>query len=77
MIAAYVLVQTEIGQSSAVAEAVAQLPGVTLVDEVTGPYDVIVRLEAAGIDELGRLVIARLQDVPGISRTLTCTVVHG
>ncbi|MDP9222232.1 MAG: Lrp/AsnC family transcriptional regulator, partial [Actinomycetota bacterium] len=25
---------------------------------------------------LGKLVIARVQEVPGITRTLTCTVVH-
>ncbi|HEX6057179.1 MAG TPA: Lrp/AsnC family transcriptional regulator, partial [Intrasporangium sp.] len=34
------------------------------------------RVEAANVDDLGRLVIAKLQDVPGITRTLTCTVVH-
>jgi DNA-binding Lrp family transcriptional regulator len=49
---------------------------VTLAEDVTGPYDVIARVEAANVDDLGRLVIAKLQDVPGITRTLTCTVVH-
>jgi DNA-binding Lrp family transcriptional regulator len=43
---------------------------------VTGPYDVIARVEASNVDELGQLVIARVQDVQGITRTLTCTVVH-
>jgi DNA-binding Lrp family transcriptional regulator len=43
---------------------------------VTGPYDVIARVEAPSVDELGQLVIARIQDVKGITRTLTCTVVH-
>ena len=32
--------------------------------------------EANTVDELGKLVIAKIQDVPGITRTLTCTVVH-
>ncbi len=58
------------------AEAIAGITGVTLAEDVTGPYDVIARVEAANVDDLGRLVIAKLQDVPGITRTLTCTVVH-
>ena len=47
-----------------------------MAEDVTGPYDVIARVEASTVDDLGRLVIAKLQDVPGITRTLTCTVVH-
>jgi hypothetical protein len=45
-------------------------------EDVTGPYDEIVRAEARNIDELGKLVVARVQAVDGITRTLTCPVVH-
>jgi hypothetical protein len=37
---------------------------------------VIVWAQARTIDELGKLVIARVQAVHGITRTLTCPVVH-
>jgi Lrp/AsnC ligand binding domain len=47
-----------------------------LAPDITGPYDVIVRAEARNIDELGKLVVARVQAVDGITRTLTCPVVH-
>ncbi|HEU5144570.1 MAG TPA: Lrp/AsnC ligand binding domain-containing protein [Dermatophilaceae bacterium] len=76
MVQAYILIQTEVGKAASVAEAIAGISGVTLAEDVTGPYDVIARVEAANVDDLGRLVIAKLQDVPGITRTLTCTVVH-
>ena len=56
--------------------AIAALEGVALAEDVTGPYDVIARVEAKTVDELGKLVIAKIQDVEGITRTLTCTVVH-
>ena len=55
---------------------IASLPGVTSAEDVTGPYDVIVRAEANTVDELGKLVVARVQAVDGITRTLTCPVVH-
>jgi DNA-binding Lrp family transcriptional regulator len=73
---AYILIQTEVGRAAAVAEEIGGLPGVTVAEDVTGPYDVIVRAEADTVDELGKLVVAKVQAVPGITRTLTCPVVH-
>ena len=76
MVQAYILIQTEVGKAATVAESIAALPGVIQAEDVTGPYDVIARVESHTVDDLGRLVIARIQDVAGITRTLTCTVVH-
>ncbi|MFD7918639.1 Lrp/AsnC ligand binding domain-containing protein [Streptomyces sp. NPDC059740] len=76
MVQAYILIQTEVGKASAVAGVVSEVPGVTQVDDVTGPYDVIARAEAETVDEIGRMVVARVQQVEGITRTLTCPVVH-
>jgi DNA-binding Lrp family transcriptional regulator len=73
---AYVLIQTEVGKAAAVAAEVRAVPGVTEAEDVTGPYDVIVRAEAETVDDLGKLVVARIQSVEGITRTLTCPVVH-
>ncbi len=76
MVQAYILIQTEVGKAASVAEAIAKLDGVSSAEDVTGPYDVIVRAEARNVDELGKLVVARIQGVDGITRTLTCPVVH-
>jgi DNA-binding Lrp family transcriptional regulator len=76
VVQAYILIQTEVGRSASVAVEIGRLSGVTMAEDVTGPYDVIARIEAPTLDELGQIVIAKIQDVPGITRTLTCTVVH-
>ncbi|MFE5030526.1 Lrp/AsnC family transcriptional regulator [Streptomyces sp. NPDC056683] len=76
MVQAYILIQTEVGHASTVAEIISKIPGVIQAEDVTGPYDVIVRAQAETVDELGRLVVARVQQVDGITRTLTCPVVH-
>jgi DNA-binding Lrp family transcriptional regulator len=76
MVSAYILVQTELGAAASVARTAAELPGVHAADDVTGPYDVIIRAEASDVDELGRLVVSRLQAIPGITRTLTCPVIN-
>ncbi|MCQ4044473.1 Lrp/AsnC family transcriptional regulator [Streptantibioticus rubrisoli] len=76
MVQAYILIQTEVGKASAVAEVISSIPGVIMAEDVTGPYDVIVRAQADTVDELGRMVVAKVQQVDGITRTLTCPVVH-
>jgi DNA-binding Lrp family transcriptional regulator len=76
VVQAYILIQTEVGKAAQVAREIANIKGVTLAEDVTGPYDVIVRAEARNMDELGKLVVAKVQAVDGITRTLTCPVVH-
>ncbi|MDR7087301.1 MULTISPECIES: Lrp/AsnC family transcriptional regulator [Aeromicrobium] len=73
---AYILVQTEVGKAADVARAIADIEGVTMAEDVTGPYDVIVRAEGASVDELGAMVVTKVQGVPGITRTLTCPIVR-
>ena len=70
VVQAYILIQTEVGKE------VRDIGGVAEAEDVTGPYDVIVRAEAKNVDELGKLVVAKIQSVEGITRTLTCPVVH-
>jgi DNA-binding Lrp family transcriptional regulator len=76
MVTAYILIQTEVGKAMQVAKSIADIDGVQSAEDVTGPYDVIVRAEADNVDDLGKLVVARVQAVEGITRTLTCPVVH-
>ena len=75
-VSAYVLIQTEVGKAAQVAEALGQLPGFVTAEAVTGVYDVIVRAVAEDLDELGKAVVSKVGLIEGITRTLTCTVVH-
>ena len=76
MVHAYILVQTEVGKAAEVAATITKIAGVATAEDVTGPYDVIVRAQAENVDDLGRLVVAQIQGVDGITRTLTCPVVR-
>ena len=75
-VSAYVLIQTEVGKAAQVASEVSGIDGVVSADDVTGPYDVIARAEADAMDELGKMVVSRIQMIDGITRTLTCPVVN-
>ena len=75
-VSAYILIQTEVGKAAQVASEVDGITGVVSAEDVTGPYDVIARAEAETVDELGKMVVSRVQMIDGITRTLTCPVVH-
>jgi DNA-binding Lrp family transcriptional regulator len=72
---AYVLIQTDIGRAAHVAEQVSAVEGVVTCEAVTGPYDVIAQAEAPSMDDLGRMVVRDIQQIEGITRTITCPVV--
>lgn len=76
MVQAYILIQTEVGKARDVAAAIDKINGVVRVDAVTGPYDVVVLGEAHSVDELGQMIVSKIQFVPGITRTVTCSVVN-
>jgi DNA-binding Lrp family transcriptional regulator len=76
VIAAYILIQAKPGRAATVAAALRDMPGVVEAASVVGPYDVVARAQAQDIDELGRLVVSRVQALDGVQRTMSCPVVH-
>jgi DNA-binding Lrp family transcriptional regulator len=64
------------GAAGNVTREIQAIPGVVTADDVTGPYDIIAKAEAASVDELGRMVIGRLQQIEGIRKTLTCPILE-
>ncbi len=71
---AYVLVRTMPGQAGEVLAHVTDTSGVKMAHAVTGPTDIIAFVEAENMDALGRLIISRIQQAPGVTRTTTCVV---
>jgi DNA-binding Lrp family transcriptional regulator len=72
---AYILIQTAVNAEQ-VAREIRGVDGIASADDVSGPYDVIARASAPDMDSLGRLVVAKIQAVEGITRTLTCPIVQ-
>ena len=76
MVEAYVLIQTEVGRPPSVAAEVSQIQGVVTTVVVAGPFDVIARVAAEDVDSVAKLAVSKIQAVDGVTRTLTCPVVH-
>ena len=76
MVSAYILIQTEVGRASHVTREISGISGISQVDGVTGPYDVIARGAAADLDELAKAIVMPIQSVEGVTRTLTCPVLQ-
>jgi DNA-binding Lrp family transcriptional regulator len=72
MLTAWVLSHTVVGRAGEVAAAVTAIDGVELAEVTAGPFDIVARVHARSLDELGMLIVSRVQAVPGTMRTLTC-----
>jgi DNA-binding Lrp family transcriptional regulator len=77
VVEAFMLIQTEVGRAEVVAKQLAALPGVLSSEYVTGPYDVVVRVGADNLTELQTNIVPTVQQVTGITRTLTCPIANG
>jgi len=74
VVKAYILIQTEVGKAGQVTDRIRDIDGVVAVDPVTGPYDVVARAEAVDLDQLAKSTVMPMQELDGITRTLTCPV---
>lgn len=73
---AYLLVETKAGKALEAGKQLRSLPGVKSADPVAGPYDLIARIEAKDINDLGKLVVEKIQATGLITKTLTCPIVN-
>ena len=72
---AYILIETSVGRTREVANALNNTKEIHSVDMVTGPYDVIATINATDINTMGSLVTDKMHTLSGIVRTVTCVVV--
>jgi len=71
----YLLVETEVGKLDEVLRRVKAVPSVAEVQAVTGPFDLIVKVEAPHINQALDTVVHRIRKIPGIKSTETLVTV--
>ena len=76
MVQAYILIQTEVGKARDVAAAIAESPASSGSTRSPGRTTWSCSPRRTRVDELGKMIVSKVQLVPGITRTLTCSVVH-
>ena len=72
---AFVLIETAVGVTKEVVDALRKLEGVDSVDSVTGPYDIIAVIHGETIGDIGDLVTNKIHPIAGISRAVTCLAI--
>jgi len=69
---AFVLIEAEVGKSLEVVAALKGIEGVTTVNQVSGPYDVIAVVDRDNLEDIGGVIAEKIQSIPGVSRTVSC-----
>ena len=72
---AFVLIETAVGKTKDVVSQLHEVSGVSSVDVVTGPYDIIAVIEAQDLGSVGDTVTGSVHTIGGIVRTVTCLAV--
>ncbi len=72
---AFVLIETAVGKTKDVVKQLKEVDGVSSVDVVTGPYDIIAVIEAQDLSSVGDTVTGNVHTIGGIVRTVTCLAV--
>ncbi len=72
----YILIETAVGETSAVSDALKKIPMMKAADTVTGPFDIIAVAEADDLPTIGDLISDGMRSIPGIVKTITCLSVR-
>lgn len=73
---AFVLIEVVVGKTKEVVTALQKVDGVTSVEAVTGPYDIVAVIEKPEVNAIGDVVTKNVHSVSGIARTVTCLTVQ-
>jgi DNA-binding Lrp family transcriptional regulator len=76
-VSAFVLIDVTGDHTKSAHKTITRIDGVKAVYTVSGPYDLIVQVEAQSIEQLSELVLARIRAVDGITKTMTALVLSG
>ena len=75
MAKAFIMITAEPTATEAIAARLRSMHG-TVVYEVLGPFDFIVDIQADTSEELASALRGDIRSIPGVSATLTCTVLE-
>ncbi|MEO0097521.1 MAG: Lrp/AsnC ligand binding domain-containing protein [candidate division WOR-3 bacterium] len=76
MAEAYILINVGAGKARYVYEELSKIKEITHVDAIAGPFDIIATIKAPDFNTIGKIVIEKIQNISGVERTLTCTIIH-
>ena len=71
MLLSLVLIKTEAGTERDVEKAVRKISGVREAHLLFGVYDLSVKIECENLEELAKIVIDKIRQIPGVKETKT------
>ncbi len=75
MVSAYVLIRVDSDKTKNAFEKLTSLKEVRTAHTVTGPFDIILLVEAKNLHDLGEVILTKIRGTDGVSRTMTCVTV--
>ena len=75
-VSAFIMVDVEGDHTKSAYKTITRIPLVKKVDAVTGPFDLVVQIEADTLESLNELVLSRIRSVDGVVKTSTAIILN-
>ena len=75
MAIAFVTIKVQVGQVKAVLSKIRNIENVTEAHSVTGPYDIITKIEGDNLEYLAKMIVTKIHEIDGVQDTVTYLVV--
>ena len=75
-VSAFIMVDVAGDHTKSAYKTITRIPRVKKVDFVTGPFDLIVQIEAETLESLNELVLSRIRGVDGVIKTSTAIILN-
>lgn len=75
-VSAFIMVDVTGDHTKSAYKTITRIPLVKRVDAVTGPFDLVVQIEADTLESLNELVLSRIRGVDGVVKTSTAIILN-
>ncbi|MDE0144528.1 MAG: Lrp/AsnC ligand binding domain-containing protein [Nitrospira sp.] len=75
-VSAFIMVDVTGDHTKSAYKTITRIPLVKKVDAVTGPFDLVVQIEADTLESLNELVLSRIRGVDGVVKTSTAIILN-
>jgi len=68
---AFVTIKGQVGQLKEILANIRRLENVVEAYTVTGPYDIVIKIEGDNLENVAKMIVTKIHEIPGVQDTVT------
>jgi DNA-binding Lrp family transcriptional regulator len=71
----FVTIKVQVGQVRAILSKIRCIQNVVEAYSITGPYDIIIKIEGENLENVAKMIVTKIHEIPGVQDTVTYLVI--